>query len=130
MPNPFVHVELTTDDLSGARKFYGALFTWKVAAAPHMPTYLMIDTGKKATGGGMQPRPMPEAPTAWLPYVEVADVKKTLAKAKKLGGAIVVDAQPVGAMGVIGVFSDPRGAMLGVWSAAPKKKRAPKKTRR
>ncbi len=85
-----------------------------------MPTSLVIDTGKRSTGGGMQPRPMPEAPTAWLPHVEVADVKKTLAKAKKLGGAIVDDAQPVGAMGVIGVFSDPLGAMLGVWSAAPK----------
>lgn len=129
MPNAFVHVELSTDDLPAARKFYSKLFKWKVASAPHMPTYLMIDTGKKATGGGMQPKPMPEAPTAWLPYVEVTDVKKTLAQAKKLGASIVVDTQPVGGMGAIGIFCDPRGAMLGVWSAAPKKKPA-KKSRR
>ena len=50
-------------------------------------------------------------------------MKKSLAKAKKAGGKIVVDFQPIGEMGAIGVFVDPAGAALGVWEAG---KKAPK----
>jgi len=85
--------------------------------------YTLIDTGSKATGGGMQAKPMPGAPTAWLPYVEVKDVKKTLAQAKKLGAQIALQTQPIPQMGVIGVFIDPTGAALGVWSPAPRRRK-------
>ena len=30
MPNPFAHIELTTDDLKAAQKFYGKIFGWKL----------------------------------------------------------------------------------------------------
>lgn len=126
MPNAFAHIELNTDNLASARKFYGKLFKWKIAPMGSM-TYLGVDTGKGATGGGMQEKPMPDAPTAWLPYVEVDDVKRTIAKAKKLGATIVLKFQPIGDMGSIGIFTDPSGAALGVW-AAPKKTK--KKARR
>ena len=121
MGNPFVHIELNTDDLKGSTKFYSKLFKWKLAATPGMP-YTMIQTGSKETGGGMQKKPMPEAPTAWLPYVEVTDVKATLAQAKKLGAQVALEYQDIGEMGAIGVFIDPAGAPLGVW--ANQKKRA------
>ncbi len=121
MGNPFVHIELNTDDLKGSQKFYSKLFKWKLAAPGGMP-YTMIQTGSKETGGGMQKKPMAEAPTAWLPYVEVKDVKATIAQAKKLGAQIALEYQEIGDMGTIGVFIDPSGAALGVW--APQKKRA------
>src|SRR5262249_7518335 len=70
------------------------------------------------TGGGMQAKPMPEAPTMWLPYVEVDDVAKTMGMAKKLGARIVVDTVNVGP-GTMGIFQDPTGAALGVWQSAP-----------
>jgi predicted enzyme related to lactoylglutathione lyase len=125
MPNPFVHIELNTDDVGAAKKFYKGLFKWKIAAMA--PGYLGIDVGK-GTGGGMQKKPMPEAPTSWLPYVEVDDVKKTIAKAKKLGAKIMVEYMAIGDMGAIGVFVDPSGAGLGVWELAkkPAKKTAKK----
>jgi predicted enzyme related to lactoylglutathione lyase len=122
MPNAFAHVELNTDDLAKAQKFYKSLFDWKIR--PMMEGYLGIDVGK-GTGGGMQKKPMPEAPTSWLPYVEVSDVKKTIAKAKKLGAlAVPLEFMAIGDMGAIGVFVDPSGAALGVW--APGKKTARK----
>lgn len=126
MGNAFVHIELNTDDLSGSRKFYSKLFDWKVASMGG-DDYLMVNTGPKSTGGGMQQKPMPEAPNAWLPYVTVASVKKTLARAKKLGATVVLDYQPIGDMGAIGIFTDPRGAALGVWEVAPKKPAKKKK---
>jgi len=90
------------------------------------PDYTMIDVGKGGTGGGMQKKPMPEAPAMWLPYVMVDDVKKTVAKARKLGAAVQVELMDIGEMGSIGVFTDPSGAALGVWAIAPKPKNAAK----
>lgn len=79
----------------------------------------------------MTAKQMPEQPTAWLPYVEVANVDASLAKAKKAGAQIVLESTSIGDMGHIGVFVDPQGAALGVWAlakkAAPKKKAASKK---
>jgi predicted enzyme related to lactoylglutathione lyase len=129
MPNAFAHIELSTDDLAAAKAFYKSVFAWKISDIPGMG-YTMIDVGK-GVGGGMQKKQMPEQPTAWLPYVEVADVKVTLAKASAAGARVVVDYMEIGEMGTIGVFVDPTGAGLGVWAAAkkaaPRKKAAAKK---
>jgi hypothetical protein len=122
MPNAFAHIELNTDDVQKAKKFYKALFDWKIVDMPAV-NYSMIDVGG-GTGGGIQQKPMPEAPTTWLPYVQVDDVKKTIAKAQKAGAAIALDYMDIGDMGAIGVFIDPTGAALGVWQTgqgAPKK---------
>jgi len=125
MANPFVHIELNTDDVAKAKKFYLKLFDWKLSTMSL--DYTGIDVGKGGAGGGMQQKPMPEAPTMWLPYVQVDDVKKTVAKARKLGAAIQVDYMEIGDMGSIGVFSDPSGAPIGVWAMAPKPKGKPAK---
>jgi predicted enzyme related to lactoylglutathione lyase len=117
MPNPFAHIELTTDDLKAAQKFYSKVFAWKLSEMPGM-NYTMIDVGG-GTGGGMQLRPMPEAPTGWMPYVQVDDVKATVAKATKAGATAMLPYQEVGDMGSIGVFADPNGAVIGVWAAKP-----------
>jgi predicted enzyme related to lactoylglutathione lyase len=116
MGNPFCHVELNCDDPGKAKKFYKSLFSWKLSA---MGPYTLVDVGG-GVGGGMQKKPMPEAPTMWLPYVQVDDVKKTIAKAKKLGANVMVDYMPIGEMGAIGIFVDPAGAGLGVWESAKK----------
>ncbi len=134
MPNPFAHIELTTDNLKVAQKFYGKVFAWKLKDMPGV-NYTMIDVGG-GTGGGMQLKPMPEAPTGWMPYVQVDDVKATVAKAVKAGATAMLPFQEIGEMGSIGVFADPNGAVIGVWAAkagsaaaatAPAKKAAPKK---
>ncbi|HVZ73386.1 MAG TPA: VOC family protein [Polyangia bacterium] len=127
MANAFAHIELNTDDLAKAQKFYKSLFDWKLR--PFGPDYTMIDVGKGGTGGGMQKKAMAEAPTAWLPYVQVDDVKKTIAKARRLGATIQAEYVDIGEMGAIGVFTDPTGASIGVWAltAKPKAARAKKK---
>ena len=131
MANPFVHVELATSDLGEAKKFYKALFGWKLNDTP-MPggmNYTLIDVGG-GVGGGMMAKPMPDVPTAWLAYVLVDDVKKSIATARKNGATIIADYQEVMGMGAFGVFIDPTGAMLGLWQAfspAPATKPAARK---
>jgi uncharacterized protein len=131
MGNLFVHNELTADDVGAAKKFYGKLFDWKVTdLGEAMGGYQMIDMGSKTQGGGIQSRPMPDAPTGWLSYVEVKSVKTTMAKATAAGAKAVLPYHAIGEMGAIGVFVDPQGAMLGLWERFPPKKKtkaAPKK---
>jgi uncharacterized protein len=130
MANPFVHIELSTSDLKKAEKFYKSLFGWKLQTMPSFD-YTMIDVGG-GTGGGMQPQRQPGAPSSWLPYVQVDDVKKTVAKAAKSGAQVMVDFLEIGKeMGAIGIFTDPTGAAIGVWqvgkaaaAAAPEEKPA------
>ncbi|MGI5864619.1 MAG: VOC family protein [Myxococcales bacterium] len=130
MSNPFVHIELSTGDLDAARAFYKKLFDWKLLDI-QMPSgvYTLIDPGK-GPGGGMQFSMMSDAPPMWLTYVEVANVRRAIAKARKLGAKIVADFMDLGPNGTAGIFVDPTGAVLGVW-APPKQpspiKRAAKK---
>jgi predicted enzyme related to lactoylglutathione lyase len=118
MPNLFAHIELTTADLKAAQKFYSKVFAWKLSEMPGM-NYTMIDVGNggNGAGGGMQAKPMPEAPTGWMPYVQVDDVKATIAKATKAGAVAMLPYQEIGEMGAIGIFQDPQGCAIGVWEA-------------
>jgi predicted enzyme related to lactoylglutathione lyase len=116
MPNPFAHIELTTDDLKAAQKFYSKIFGWKLTEMPGM-NYTMIDVGPGGVGGGMQAKPMDSAPTGWMPYVQVDDVKATVAKAVKAGATAMLPYQEIGEMGSIGVFADPSGSVIGVWAS-------------
>lgn len=118
MANPFVHVELNTTDLNKAKDFYGKLFAWKLEDAP-MPegTYTMIDVGG-GTGGGMMKHPVPGAPSAWLAYVLVDDIKASTEKARSLGANIMKDVTEVPGFGWLSIIIDPTGAVLGLWKAA------------
>jgi predicted enzyme related to lactoylglutathione lyase len=115
MANPFVHVELNTTDLGKAKTFYTKLFDWKLEDMP-MPegSYTMIEVGE-GTGGGMMKHPIPGAPSAWLPYVLVDDIKDATKKAKSLGATVMTDVTEVMDMGWLSIIVDPTGAKLGLW---------------
>jgi predicted enzyme related to lactoylglutathione lyase len=119
MGNPFVHLDLATGDVEAAKKFYKSVFDWKFNDFPEMG-WTGIDVGQ-GVGGGIGPKQMPEQPSAWTAYVEVDDVKKSIAKAKKAGANVVVEYMPIGEMGALGVFVDPQGASIGVWQSFAKK---------
>jgi predicted enzyme related to lactoylglutathione lyase len=115
MPNPFVHVELNTTDVDKAKAFYGKLFEWTLEDIPMGDlAYTMIKVGK-GTGRGMMKQLIPGAPSSWLAYVEVADIKAATQKAKSLGATIMKDVTEVMGMGWLTILTDPTGAMLGLW---------------
>lgn len=116
MANPFVHVELNTTDPAKAKAFYGQLFTWKMEDMPMGPgmTYTMIQPGE-GTGGGLMKHPVPGAPSSWLAYVVVDDVKATTEKARSLGASVMKDVTEVQGMGWFSIITDPTGAVLGLW---------------
>ncbi len=117
MPNPFVHVELSTTNVPKAKAFYSKLFKWKLTDLP-MATpggaYTMIEVGD-GTGGGMMKQLCPGAPSAWMPYVLVKDINAATKKAKKLRAKIMKDVTEVDGMGWLSIIVDPTGAVLGLW---------------
>jgi predicted enzyme related to lactoylglutathione lyase len=116
MPNPFVHIELNTQDVTKSKEFYGSLFSWKLEDVPmgDIGIYTTIGVGE-GTAGGIMKHPMPGAPSMWLPYVNVDDIHASTAKAKALGATIIVDVKTVAEMGWLSIFIDPTGATLGLW---------------
>ncbi|MCA1826517.1 MAG: VOC family protein [Myxococcales bacterium] len=123
MANPFVHVELQTNDLAKAKAFYSKLFDWKLedAKMPDGETYTMINVGE-GTGGGMyESKALAGKPPHWLAYVLVNDVSSSTRKAKELGAKAVMDKTEVGGFGFMSIVVDPTGATFALWEAKPRK---------
>jgi predicted enzyme related to lactoylglutathione lyase len=119
MANPFVHIELTTQDIAKAKSFYGSLLDWKLEDREMgNMTYTMIKVGQ-GTGGGMLKHPMQGAPSVWVPYIQVDDVKASTAKAKSLGGTIIRDVDNIPNAGAFSIVQDPTGAVFGLWQEKP-----------
>lgn len=119
MPNPFVHIELSTGDTAKAKEFYGQLLDWKLEDMDMGPmTYTMVNTGDEI-GGGMMAKPSDDAPTSWMPYVGVEDLDASAEKAKSLGAQVVVEKQEVPGHGWFVIIVDPTGAAIGLWQSAP-----------
>jgi predicted enzyme related to lactoylglutathione lyase len=118
MPNPFVHIELATTDVAKAKEFFGAMFDWKLEDMQMGPggTYTMIRVGE-GTGGGIMKQLMPGAPSGWVPYVQVDDVRAATAKARSLKAKIYRDVTEIPGVGTFSIIGDPTGAMVGLWQA-------------
>ena len=120
MANPFVHVELHTNDLAKAKTFYSKLFGWKLKDMP-MPggdSYTMIEVGE-GTGGGMMKAQPPGSPPRWQAYVGVEDVAASTRKAKELGAKVMMDKTEISDVGFMSVIVDPTGAAIALWQAKP-----------
>jgi hypothetical protein len=117
MGNPFGHVDLQTSDVEGAKKFYTGLFDWRLEEPEKFPDYTLIDPGAPPSGGIMK-LPAPQVPVGWNVYVGVDDVDGTAARAKELGGDVIVEKTPVGEMGAFAVLQDPQGGVISAWQCA------------
>ncbi len=113
MGNPFVHVELHTQDPEKAKKFYSTLFDWQMEEFPEMH-YTVVKVGD-GTGGGIMKSPMADSLPQWVPYVLVDDVAAFIEKAKSLGATVLADRTEIPNMGWFGMLLDPTGAAFALW---------------
>ncbi|HEY5155457.1 MAG TPA: VOC family protein [Acidimicrobiales bacterium] len=112
-PGAFAWNELMTDDVEGAKAFYGALFGWEAeTVAGAMPyTEFKLDGRPIA---GMMPKPPtmpPEAPPTWGVYFAVDDADAAVATITGSGGSVMMgptDIEP----GRFAVVADPYGAFF------------------
>jgi predicted enzyme related to lactoylglutathione lyase len=104
--------ELMTPDIDTAREFYKALFGWSLKVSPE---YTEISVGTTGVGGMMQITPeMQGMPTAWTPYICVADADATVEKVKSGGGQVFMGPHEIPNVGRFAVCADPQGAMFNI----------------
>ena len=120
MGNPFVHVELMTNDVQKAKEFYGKLFKWELEDVPmEIGPYTMIKVGE-GTGGGMLKNPIPGATSSWIAYVQVDDIDEATARARQLGASVMRETVEASNFGWFSIITDPTGAMLALWEPKPR----------
>jgi hypothetical protein len=108
-------MELNSTDVDKSKTFYSKLFDWKLEDMDMGGmTYTMIKPGE-GVGGGMMKQPIPGAPSSWLSYVLVDEIKAATQKAKSLGASVMKDTTEVPGMGWFSIVTDPTGAPLGLW---------------
>jgi predicted enzyme related to lactoylglutathione lyase len=110
-------VELSSSDADAAASFYSEVLGWNATEpGPVEETggYRMFMQGDK-TVAGLMPHMQEGQPTAWSTYISVADADETAQKVKDAGGTVVVEPMDVMDIGRMAFFSDPTGAVFGVW---------------
>ncbi len=110
-----VWFEIPADNVERARKFYGALFGWKIEKFPGMTDYWHIDTGggDDTPDGGLMARKHPQQPIT--SYVNVESVTQFAAKVEKLGGKVCAPKTAVPQMGYFAVCQDTENNTFALW---------------
>jgi len=110
-------VELSSPDTDAAAAFYRELMGWDASEpGPVEETggYRMFQQGEQRVAGLMGH--MQEGqPTVWSTYISVADADETAAKVTAAGGSVMVEPMDVMDIGRMAFFSDPTGAVFGIW---------------
>jgi predicted enzyme related to lactoylglutathione lyase len=110
----FCWADLSTTDPDRAKKFYEALFGWKVGPADNYPpNYQVIQNGDKVIGGiGPAHNDSKTAPY-WMLFFQIGDVDGVAAKAKELGGTEHLAPTSMGGSR-LSILADPQGAMFAI----------------
>lgn len=102
---PVVHWEMRAKEPEVLRSFYGQLFNWEIGDGPIM----RIPAGI----GGPQPGPaghLQQGDRAGVTlYIQVRDLRASMAKAAELGGTVVTDPFDVPGGPTLAGITDPEG---------------------
>ena len=114
-------IDLAASDLPSAAVFYRNLFDWN--AAPRRAnggSFTELHRGRDSFGSIYQLRDERlrlGTPSHWVPYVCVADIDATAARAVALGGELLVRPFEVGDVARIALILDSVGAQIGLWQS-------------
>lgn len=114
--------ELHTADPAASLAFYEAVIGFKHRTMSMGPgdDYHVLESKDGVGRGGMTTHGQ-EAGPHWLPYVAVDDPDATVARAKRNGGKVHVEATDIPGVGRFAVIEDPTGGFLAVMKAMPPK---------
>ena len=118
------HIEIPTTDLTLSKTFYEDVFGWTVQVLDDGAYALWMvpkDDGEGySASGGFEPGYDPVSETKGVVlYLECAEVTAQLATIEAAGGKSVKEKTKISdEHGFIGLFHDPSGNLMGVWSRA------------
>jgi len=116
--HPIVHIEFSAKDREAAGRFYGSIFGWKVQQMPEM-NYATFEA-EGGPGGGFNPVGDDTPAGTVLVYIETDDIEATLKKVTAAGGKVVHGKAEITGFGWFGVFADPTGNQVGLYTAMPR----------
>lgn len=121
-PGDWIWIQLLSRDAKKAGEFYRAVAGYEVLDNPapnRLNDYIFASEGyARATVRTLATKRADVNPT-WLPYVRVKSVSETVAKAKQLGGTVLIEPKPEIFEGGIAVIADPTGAAVGLMEWKP-----------
>lgn len=113
-----VHFDIGADDPGRAKKFYEALFGWKIAPMQGFPDYYEIETegldGRQSVGGGLTKRFAPQQ-TGITNFIGITSIDATLEKLVILGGKIIQPKQAIRGYGYMAVCADTENNLIGIF---------------
>jgi predicted enzyme related to lactoylglutathione lyase len=101
--------ELVSGELAAARDFYVGLFGWSAADAPGTFPRTTFTLGDLLVGGGHAPGPGEDPAPRWTVTFWVPDADQTAARARELGGSVLLPPMDI-PVGRFTIVADPRGA--------------------
>lgn len=115
----FVWYDLMTTDPDAAIGFYTSLVGWGTREWADGGMSYTMWANRDTPLGGVVPLP-PEARANgarphWLAYVAVADVDRTVERARKLGGEVIHRPTDIPSVGRYAVIKDPQGAAIAIY---------------
>jgi len=113
--------ELMTNDVAGAKEFYGKLFGWEYEDMPMEEgmTYTVLKANGDEVGGMMKiPADAPPMPPCWGLYITVDNVDETVEKSGSIGATLILPPRDIAEVGRFAVIQDPQGAFISIISYA------------
>jgi predicted enzyme related to lactoylglutathione lyase len=111
--NGFIcHFDIPAREPEKTAEFYKKIFEWKIDTTS-FPGYHAIETSKPP-GGGIEKRD-PFTPGI-LVYIQVDDIPSVLEKIKASGGQVIKGKTEIPNIGYFGIFNDPDGNIIGLYS--------------
>jgi uncharacterized protein len=114
-------IDILQPDPEAAMAFYGALFGWEFAGPGPMGYFVARLRGRDVAGTGAPPAECAAPPPAWTTYVSVESADETAEKARRAGGAVLIEAFDVLPAGRLAILADPAGAAFGAWEPRERK---------
>ncbi|MEM8943309.1 MAG: VOC family protein, partial [Pseudomonadota bacterium] len=109
---PIVHFEIGCTDTVETKAFLQGLFDWEFDGPESGPT---IETGSSSGLHGHLVALAPEWGPYVTVYVQVDDLVESVAKARSLGGKVLVEPVAIPGQGRFAWITPPEGQIIGLW---------------
>jgi predicted enzyme related to lactoylglutathione lyase len=108
--------DLSTHDLAGAQRFYGALLGWSFDEPnPRLGGYLNARIDGQPVAGMMQAQPEMHMPTTWGVHLMTRDMAATRGRIEEAGGKVILCHDVPFDLGTMLLATDVTGAVFGAW---------------
>jgi len=118
-PTRFCWLDLAASNARKAEEFYTGMFGWQTQrkyANGGEYVHFLRDGKSFASLYQLESRQIAAGvPSHWTPYVSVSSVHEMGARAKALGGEVIVNPFIVEGMARVSLVTDSAGALIGLW---------------